>query len=188
MAEWQSTMEGLVRDRERALLGYAYLVCGNPTHAQDLVQDALVRTFSKPRPGLTVLKAEAYVRRAITSIYVDQYRRKQRWNKVQHLFRPGEQAADTASSIDINADITAALDSLPPRERACVILRFFDDLTVPQVGRQLGIATGTVKRYLADGIARLELILGPLEDAQFDTAPVYDGRAGSAVVDERNDR
>lgn len=166
MADWHDTMEGLVRDRERALLGYAYLVCGNSTQAQDLVQDALVRTFSRPRPGLTVLKAEAYVRRAITSTYIDQYRRHQRWSRVQHLFRPGDRSDDVASSIDMSADVTQAISTLPPRERACVMLRFFDDLTVPQIGRQLGIAEGSVKRYISDGIERLERSLGPLEDTQ----------------------
>ena len=88
MAAWLEGMERLVRERERALLGYAYLVCGDPHRAQDLVQDALVKTFSRPREGLTPAKAEAYVRRAITTIYVDQYRRQQRWSRVQHLFRP----------------------------------------------------------------------------------------------------
>ena len=48
------------------------------------------------------------------------------------------------------------------------MLRFFDDLTVPQIGRQLGLAEGSVKRYLSDGIERLERSLGPLEDAQRD--------------------
>ena len=90
MAEWHDAMEALMRDRERALLGYAYLVCGNAAEAQDLVQDALVKTFSRPRPGLTSLKAEAYVRRAITTTYVDRYRRHQRWLAVQHLFRAND--------------------------------------------------------------------------------------------------
>ena len=174
MSDWQDTMEVLVRDRERALLGYAYLVCGNSTQAQDLVQDALVRTFSRPRPGLTALKAEAYVRRAITSVYIDQYRRRQRWQRVQHLFSPGEQADDVASALDLSADVATALGTLPPRERACVVLRFFDDLTVPQIARQLGLAEGSVKRYLSDGIARMEMALGPLEDAYIETAPVVD--------------
>jgi RNA polymerase sigma factor (sigma-70 family) len=176
MADWHETMETLVRNRERALLGYAYLVCGNPTQAQDLVQDALVKTFSRPRPGLTVLKAEAYVRRAITSTYVDQYRRRQRWARVQHLFRPGEGTEDLARNVDMSADVTIAVAALPPRERACIMLRFFDDLTVPQIGLQLGIAEGSVKRYLSDGIERLERSLGPLEDASVSTAPVVEYR------------
>lgn len=174
MADWHDTMEGLVRDRERALLGYAYLVCGNSTQAQDLVQDALVRTFSRPRPGLTVLKAEAYVRRAITSAYVDQYRRQKRWSRVQHLFRPGDRMEDEAKNVDMSADVTVAVAALPPRERACIMLRFFDDLTVPQIGLQLGIAEGSVKRYLSDGIERLERSLGPLEDARVATAPMVE--------------
>ena len=66
-------------------------------------------------------------------------------------------------------DVHAALALLPPRERACVMLRYFDDLTVPQIGRQLGIAEGSVKRYLSDGIARLERSLGSLEDASADS-------------------
>jgi RNA polymerase sigma factor (sigma-70 family) len=165
MAEWHDAMEGLIRDRERALLGYAYLVCGNATEAQDLVQDALVKTFSRPRPGLTSLKAEAYVRRAITTTYVDRYRRHQRWLAVQHLFRQGDDPAEAMPELDMARDVQAALALLPPRERACVMLRYFDDLTVPQIGRQLGIAGGSVKRYLSDGIARLERSLGSLDDA-----------------------
>src|SRR5680860_801565 len=86
MANRLDGMERLVREREKALLGYAYVVCGDSTLAQDLVQDALVKTYSRPREGLSQAKAEAYVRRAITTIYVDHYRRQQRWQRVQHLF------------------------------------------------------------------------------------------------------
>ena len=165
MAQWRDTMEQLVRDRERALLSYAYLVCGDPVQAQDLVQDALVRTFSRERPGLTSLKAEAYVRRAITSTYVDGYRRQQRWQRVQHLFKADAVAPDRFGQVEAGSDVADALATLPPRVRACVVLRFFDDLTVPQIARQLGLAGGTVKRYLSDGLGQLELALGPLEDA-----------------------
>lgn len=168
MSEWRDVMAQLVRDRERALLGYAYLVCGNSTQAQDLVQDALVRSFSRPRPGLTAVKAEGYVRRAITSVYIDGYRRDQRWRRVQHLFRPEEVAADSLAGVEAGSDVQAALATLPPRVRACVVLRYFDDLTVPEIARQLGLAPGSVKRYLHDGLGRLELALGPVEDARGD--------------------
>jgi len=114
MAEWQDTMERLVRDRERALLSYAYLVCGDPVRAQDLVQDALVRTFSRERKGLTVLKAEGYVRRAITSVFIDEYRRSQRWERVQHVFRPQETEPDRIRSIEAGSDVHVALATLLP--------------------------------------------------------------------------
>jgi len=163
MAEWQDTMEHLVRDRERALLGYAFLVCGDATRAQDLVQDALVRTFSRERKGLTVVNAEGYVRRAITSVFIDEYRRGQRWQRVQHLFREEEPSRDPVHAIEAGSDVNAALATLSPRERTCVVLRYFDDLTVPQISRHLGIAEGTVKRYLADAVGRLQLALGDIE-------------------------
>jgi len=173
MAEWNDTLETLVKDRERALLGYAYLVCGNATQAQDLVQEALVKTFSRPRDGLTALKAESYVRRAITSVYVDQYRRQRRWNRLQHVFAtPAAAATDSMVGVEMSRDVAAALTTLPPRERACIMLRFFDDLTVPQIGRVLGLADGSVKRYLSDAIEKLELVLGPLEDTHEETIPV----------------
>lgn len=163
MSDWREIMAQLVRDRERALLGYAYLVCGNSAQAQDLVQDALIRTFSRPRPGLTAVKAEAYVRRAITSVYVDGHRRDQRWRRVQHLFRPEVAAPDPLSRVEAGTDVAGALEALSPRERACVVLRYFDDLTVPDIALQLGLAPGSVKRYLHDALARLETILGPME-------------------------
>jgi RNA polymerase sigma factor (sigma-70 family) len=161
-------------------LGYAYVVCGDPVQAQDLVQDALVKTFSKGRdiaPG----KAEAYVRRAIATLYVDTYRRQQRWSRIQHLFRePDVEIARTPFS-DLSADIAVALDTLPPRVRACVVLRYFDDLTVPDIARQLGLAPGSVKRYLSDGLHALELRLGPLDDAELATIDI-------AEVGDRKER
>jgi len=165
MAARLEGMERLVRERERALLGYAYVVCGDPHLAQDLVQDALVKTFSRPREGLPQAKVEAYVRRAITTIYVDKYRRQQRWARVQHLFRPVIVQESTTPYSDLSADVATALADLPPRVRACIVLRFFDDLTVPDIASQLGLAPGSVKRYLADGLHALELRLGNLDDA-----------------------
>lgn len=165
MAARLEGMERLVRERERALLGYAYVVCGDPYLAQDLVQDALVKTFSRPREGLAPAKIEAYVRRAITTIYVDQYRRQQRWSRVQHLFRPVIVQESTTPFSDLSADVATALADLAPRVRACIVLRFFDDLTVPDIASQLGLAPGSVKRYLSDGLHALELRLGTLDDA-----------------------
>jgi len=173
MAEWQDTMEFLVRTRERALLGYAYVVCGDATQAQDLVQDALVKTFSRGRT-VPQAKAEAYVRRTIATLYVDQYRRQQRWRRVQHLFRDPDVLPAPSHFLDLSADVATAMAALPPRVRACVVLRYFDDLTVPDIARQLSIAPGSVKRYLWEGLRALELRLGTLDDAEHATVDVLD--------------
>jgi RNA polymerase sigma-70 factor (ECF subfamily) len=82
----------------------------------------------------------------------------------------GEHAA-TESELDVRA----ALAELPPRERACIVLRFYDDLTVPQIAERLGLAQGTVKRYLADASARLAQLLDTQADWETsrDTVSVY---------------
>lgn len=180
MADWQETMERLVRDRERALLGYAYVVCGDPVQAQDLVQDALIKTFTRGR-DITPGKAEAYVRRTIATLYVDNYRRQQRWMKVQHLFREADYEPALTPFQDLSADVAVALNALPPRVRACIVLRFFDDLTVPDIARQLGLAPGSVKRYLSDGLRVLELRLGELDDSALATTDI-------AEVGDRKER
>ena len=59
-------------------------------------------------------------------------------------------------------DVRAALDALSPRERACVVLRFYDDLTVARIADQLSLSEGAVKRYLSDGVHRMEGLLGPV--------------------------
>ena len=80
------------------------------------------------------------------------------------------------SDRDVVMDVRAALAALPPQERACVVLRFYDDLTVPQIAAQLRLAEGTVKRYLSDASGKLTRTLG--EDV--DAPDRDDGGTGSA--------
>ena len=72
--------------RYPSLLRFAYVICGDTAVAEDLVQDALVRTFSRGRPETEIHRAEGYVRSAILSTYVDGFRRRRRWAAVRHLF------------------------------------------------------------------------------------------------------
>ena len=69
-------------------------------------------------------------------------------------------------------DVRAALAALPPQERTCVVLRFYDDLTVPQIAAQMRLADGTVKRYLADASGKLAQMLGDDVDASSAAAAV----------------
>ena len=166
MTGWEHVLDTLVRERGPALVRYAALLTGGVADAEDLVQEALVRSFSQGRPLREPAAAEGYVRRAILSIYLDGYRRRRRWSDVRHLLVRDDEAAGPETASGDRVDVAQALATLRPRLRACVVLRFFDDLTVPEIARRLGLSDGTVKRYLSDAIDALEGVLGPLPDAE----------------------
>lgn len=160
MSRWQDLVEQLLEDRGTRLVAYASLLVGRDGDAEDLVHDAIVKVFSRPRPLRTVDEAEAYVRSAMPSIVIDRARSAS--SKRRALIRGFEREA-TVADCEAGLDVRAALRALPAREQVCVVLRFFDDLTVPQVAARLGLAEGTVKRYLADARARLLPLLDATE-------------------------
>lgn len=166
MAAWEQSLDTLVRDRGPALVGYAYLLCGERREAEDLVQDALVKTYSRGRAGLEPTNVEGYVRRAILTTYLDGFRRRRRWAAVRHLVTPEDASAGPEQAAPDRLDVRAALDRLSPRERACVVLRFYEDMTVPMIADALALAQGSVKRYLSDGVRRMEGLLGPMPAAR----------------------
>lgn len=150
-----------VRDRGAALLKHAALLTGSRRGAEDLVQDALVKVFAGRRGRIRDLDSlEGYVRRTITTLFLDSYRRHRRWVKVRHLLTDPD-TGGVEDDVARGVDIAAALRTLAPRERACVVLRFYADLTVPQIADDLGLAQGTVKRYLSDATHALATVLAP---------------------------
>lgn len=187
MVSWELVLDELVRQRGPALVRYATLLTGERRAAEDLVQDALVRCFSTLHPLRDAIAAEAYVRRAILSTYLDRRRRTERWAGVRHLLARDEVAAGPEQGSADRADVHVALATLRPRLRACVVLRYYDDLTVPQIADRLGCADGTVKRYLADALAQLGTTLGPL-DADSGADADAPERAGVQVTDRKKDR
>lgn len=153
MAEHDDVVERLARERGRALVGYAYLLTWDLAEAEDLVQEALVRTFSRSRRLEDLWGAESYVRRAILNLFLDARRRASRWGGVRHLLTE-EEAVDGLTTPE-QLDVRAALTALPRRERACVVLRYYEDLSVRQIAERLGVSEGAVKRYLSTGTRRL---------------------------------
>ncbi len=179
MASWEESLEELVRTRGPALVGYAYLLCGDRREAEDLVQDALVKTFARGRitdPGAV----EGYVRRAVLSTYLDGFRRRRRWAAVRHLVVDDDRHPGPETSSAVRVDVEEALRTLSPRERACVVLRFYEDMTVPRIADALSLSEGSVKRYLSDGIRRVEAALGAahVDRPARETVEVVTGRSG----------
>jgi RNA polymerase sigma-70 factor (ECF subfamily) len=166
----------LVVERGDALSRYAYLLTGSVDDAADLVQEALVRTFGTPRFGLTLPRAEAYVRRAILNAVIDRSRRDGTWRKVRHLtlVPTSVESADAAS--DERLDLLERIRALAPRQAACIVLRYYDDLTVDQVAQSLGISSGAVKRYLSDGLRALSSAIDPAGERSPRTGGDHVGR------------
>ena len=163
-AAWEGVVVTLVEQRGAALTRYAWLLSGNADDAADLVQDALVKTFGRLGNGFTVAAAESYVRRAILTGYLDGGRRRTLWRKVAHLQAVPDAMDSAAPAAESRLDMWDELRKLSPRERACLVLRYYEDLKVDDIAAELQISSGAVKRYLSDG-------LGKMAVAMADSAP-----------------
>ena len=158
---WDEVATTLVVERGDALSRYAYLLTGSVDDAAVLVQDALVRTFGTPRLGLTLPRAEAYVRRAILNQVIDRSRRDGTWRRVRHLAVAPASVDSSAAASDERLDLVERIRALPPRQAACIVLRYYEDLTVDGIASVLGISSGAVKRYLSDGLRSLSTSIDP---------------------------
>lgn len=157
MATWPAVLDDLVRTRRASLVGYAALLTGDLASAEDIVHDAIIRAFSRGREFTHVNKADAYVRRTIVTVFIDRTRRERRFAAAAPSLA---ERSDAAVAPDSSVDLDRALASLSPQLRVATVLRFFDDLTVPQVAQRMGLAEGTVKRYLHEAQAALALVYG----------------------------
>ncbi|HEY9338914.1 MAG TPA: SigE family RNA polymerase sigma factor [Kribbella sp.] len=163
MADWEQAFRALLATRGGALRSYAYLLTGDTASAGDLVQEALTRVFGRRRVGGDIDQLEAYIRRAMLNQYVDSRRRLARWNATRHLLvDPPHHDDDRFAVAD---EVRRALSTLSPKQRACVVLRYYEDLTVPEIADELGCAEGTVKRHLSDARTKLATQLAITEES-----------------------
>jgi RNA polymerase sigma-70 factor (sigma-E family) len=141
--------------RSAALVRSAMLLTGDEALAQDLVQAALAKTWSRWARVVRQDAPEAYVRRVMVSTFLTWTRR--RWRAEQPVAEvpdPGNPRDDFADA-DLRSCVLGALGALAPRQRAAIVLRYFDDLTDPQAAAVLGCSVGTVKSQAAKALLAL---------------------------------
>jgi RNA polymerase sigma-70 factor (sigma-E family) len=140
----------------------AYLLCGDWYLADDLVQEALAKAYSHWRKVQRADSPSAYVRR----ILINESRRGWRRNRSRIAVYPGAGAVDIAVS-DVSdevvnrADLLQALQSLPARQRATVVLRFLEGLSERETAATLGCTEGTVKSQTSRALIKLKSVLNP---------------------------
>ena len=146
-----ATFDDFVAARSRALLRTAYLLTHDHALAEDLLQTALAKAwFSWHRiQG----EPEPYVRKILVNTYATWWRRK--WNGEQPTERLPESASPEASAEP--TDLWTAMERLPRRMRAVIVLRYFEDLTEAQTADALGCSVGTVKSQTSKALAKLRI-------------------------------
>ncbi|GAA0402485.1 RNA polymerase sigma24 factor [Acrocarpospora corrugata] len=138
------------------LLRTAYLLTRDWGAAEDLVQTALLKTWlAWPRMGD---EREAYVRKIMVNVHVSWWRRRWRWAEVTTGSPPARtQEADRMEQADERELLWQALGRLPVRQRAVVVLRYFEDMTEAQAAQTLGCSVGTVKSQTSKALAKLRV-------------------------------
>jgi RNA polymerase sigma-70 factor (sigma-E family) len=147
---------GAVRGRLRRT---AYLLCGDWEQASDLVQEGLIRVYVA-WPRLTRAGREyAYAHRTVVNAFLDHARRRSSTEVPAEPDRERSSGQDVAESVALRTSLMSALADLPPRQRACVVLRYFDDLSVADTAAVLGCSEGTVKSQTSRALTSLRLTL-----------------------------
>ncbi|HET7689074.1 MAG TPA: SigE family RNA polymerase sigma factor [Nocardioidaceae bacterium] len=142
-----------VTARGAALSKAAYLLTGDHQAAEDLVQETyvvLVRRWQKSG----VLDPEAYVRRILYSRFVDGWR-KRRLFELPWSSPPDTPGEDEAAALTVRLTLQEALAQLTPRQRAVLVLRFFEDQTETQTAAALGVSPNTIKSQTRVALQRL---------------------------------
>jgi RNA polymerase sigma-70 factor (sigma-E family) len=154
-------LEKLLADRGRQLMGSAIALAGSRQDGEDLLQAALERVLRKPRR--VDADVEGYLRRVLYNLATDGWRRGGTWRrKLLPVLRAAETAPDETKVIDLRDTLVRLLSHLPPRQRAVIVLRYWEQRTEAETAALLGCSEGTVKSAASRGLQRLrELAVSP---------------------------
>jgi RNA polymerase sigma-70 factor (sigma-E family) len=154
--------ERFVAERTDPLLRTAFLVAGDAAEAEDLVQETLFRV-ARRWPRVAAMESPgAYARKILLNLALRDSRRRSR-RRAELATPPDARALELADSraecdlrtVEAQAELIAALNSLPARQRAVIVLRYWDDLPESEVAEMLGCSVGTVKSTASRALARL---------------------------------
>ena len=131
----------------------AYLMCGDPHLADDLVQASLISLYTRWRHAKDADNLDGYVHRIMVRRFIDEKR--SRWARVLLRDEMPDIPSAPSASVEDHDSIVAALRQLPKGQRAVIVLRYFSDMSVEAVSFALGCSVGNVKSQCARGLANL---------------------------------
>lgn len=155
--------------RSEAMRGTAFLLCGNWHRAEDLVQTAFTKLYVHWNRVSDHEALDPYVRKVLLRAFIDDGRRSW-WSRERPQAVPVESAAAPVNSDD-RLMLLEALGRVPPRQRAVLVLRYWEDLSVEETAALLHCSAGTVKSQAARGLNTLRAVMLPPVSAQQREAP-----------------
>jgi RNA polymerase sigma-70 factor (sigma-E family) len=148
-------LHDFVRAAWPRLLRTAHLLSGCREDAEDLTQAALVKVVRHWRRVERADDPYAYARAVLVNTAASRWRRGRHLAELLAPVRPAPPAPDPAGDVVLRDAVRRALAELPPRTRAVLVLRYFEDLTEAQTAQALGCSVGSVKSQASRGLARL---------------------------------
>ena len=149
-----------VQARSTALFRTAYLMVGDHQLAQDLLQEALMKTLIAWPRLRDPERVEAYARRTIVTTAIS-WRRRRSFHERPTEFLPATVVPDHVDALATREVLMAQLLLLPPRQRAAIVLRYYQDLSESQTAEAMGCSVGAVKSQVSAGLTRLRARMGP---------------------------
>lgn len=161
-------LELVFRANGPALVGLARLLLDDPGQAEEVVQEAFIRTYAAWPRVRNRAEPLPYVRRVVVNLARGGLRRRR--TERQHRFERPVHAPSAEAAVAervLQAALAAAVARLPRRQRECVVLRFYDDCTVIEIAEALRISGGSVKQHLHRALASLERALADNEEEEY---------------------
>ncbi len=157
-ARWEGEYTAFVQARAGLLRSTAYVLCGDWHRAEDLVQVTLTKLYVVWPRLVRRGELDGYVRRMLMRAFLSENRRKWRQREEVVAGVPDPPAAPEADHVQRLA-VRAALAEVPPKQRAVLVLRFWNDLSVQETAAAMGCSAGTVKSQTARGLVALQQAL-----------------------------
>jgi RNA polymerase sigma-70 factor (sigma-E family) len=157
-------LERLLAERGGQLVRAAVALTGNRQDAEDLLQEALERLLRRSRSVHSDL--EGYLRRILYNLAADGWRRRTRWRRKLPAVRAGIDpvGGDALAAVDLRDALVRLLQELPPRQRAVVVLRYWEQRTETETAALLGCSESAVKSAASRGLQRLRELSRPWRD------------------------
>jgi RNA polymerase sigma-70 factor (sigma-E family) len=156
-SDLEATFSDYVSARRASLVRTAYLLCGDTHLAEDLVQSALVKAVGHwKRIGDN---PEPWLRKVMVHEHISRWRKHRGRERLTDVV-PDEPAGEATADLDL----ATALRTLAPKQRAVIVLRYYEDLTEAETARILRVSIGTVKSQHHDALKRLRQVVPSLRD------------------------